>query len=261
MKPKREANRITNIWRIAGPGSHSINLESVVYEILNQSSEGDIAEICSDKFDKFDGALLRKENKKNTWIIVLNKRINNIGRRRFTLAHEIGHFVGHRYTREKFECTRKQLHDFSEDDLEVEANEFSSQLLMPPDLIRPYVHDEFTIAGLSDIANQLAVSKQAAALRWVEISKKRPVGFVVSRDGMVCWGRTSAAAYKRGIFFRSGIEVPAGSLTFAAKVPGQKISASCDPGIWHGEYGCSEHVYFTSIGDYTYTCLDFGASL
>ena len=55
-------------------------------------------------------------------------------RQRFTVAHEIGHLVlGHRFV----ESEHKEINDFEIDDpIEVEANTFASELLMPFDWVR-----------------------------------------------------------------------------------------------------------------------------
>lgn len=58
------------------------------------------------------------------WPVMYLSRRAPIDRRRFTLAHELGHMVMHR--------------DYYEEDTgEAEANEFASEFLMPADQIRP----------------------------------------------------------------------------------------------------------------------------
>ncbi|MDQ9022141.1 XRE family transcriptional regulator [Acinetobacter sichuanensis] len=68
--------------------------------------------------------------------IFLNKSLPGC-RQRFTLAHELGHIVMHRTP--------------TGDDMETEANNFASALLMPADDIRPYLQGKLTIGRLAQL--------------------------------------------------------------------------------------------------------------
>lgn len=78
-------------------------------------------------------------------IIGLNsKHEKNLNRRRFTVAHEIGHFVLHKYEKNVF-IDDSQFHTrFKRDEnsasgefrIEREANAFAAALLMPKDRLR-----------------------------------------------------------------------------------------------------------------------------
>ena len=253
MKPIREANRITQVWRQCGPNAYPIDLSQAVTEIINRSSNGDQLALETRPLDSLDGALVRTGEK--TWCAVVNENIRNVGRRNFTIAHEVGHFIGHRHLQNNFEDSAEQLHDFAGDPLEKEANEFAAQLLMPQDIIRPYARKNFDIPSLENVTTELAVSKQAAGLRWVNVSTKL-VGFVVSRDGFVIWGRASDLAFQRSVYFKSGDALPHLSATLTA----QKSKMNCGrrhiAGVWHEIMRCNEDVYFAS-GDYTYSCLEY----
>ena len=96
------------------------------------------------------GMLIREEPKR--WLIVLNSKINHPGRRRFTIAHELGHWVMHR---PRLKETSLEL----DGQWEREANEFASHLLMPPDLLEEQVR----LFGLSHLERHFDVSTAAAA--------------------------------------------------------------------------------------------------
>lgn len=81
-----------------------------------------IYEINTD--EKFDG--ISMYSKKGTPIIVINKRMSN-DRKRFTLAHELGHLIMH--CSSEFPVPKYR-------DKEQEANEFASEFLMPTKAIR-----------------------------------------------------------------------------------------------------------------------------
>lgn len=86
-------------------------------------ADGVIGKICF----KNDQATVRLNPKENTYE----------PRRRFTLAHEIGHFVLHRNDKEGFVDSRKTMSRSASywDAYESEANRFAATLLMPEDLV------------------------------------------------------------------------------------------------------------------------------
>src|SRR5690606_13578869 len=66
------------------------------------------------------------------WMIIVNQRTNRSeSRRRFTIAHELGHYMLHRELSHHFLCSPR---DRSR--MEREANYFAAELLMPSSEIR-----------------------------------------------------------------------------------------------------------------------------
>jgi Zn-dependent peptidase ImmA (M78 family) len=100
-------------------------------------------------------------------------------RRRFTLAHEYGHFVLHRphFLQQVFDFYsdankgKVQLHRGSLDkrnQLEVQANMFASHFLMPTGLVKDFVrarpsHQPDEV--VHEVAGAFCVSRQAATIR------------------------------------------------------------------------------------------------
>ena len=71
--------------------------------------------------------------------IMANGNIDNIGRRNFTIAHELGHyFLNHLLHSNAFYCCNDEVAEESlaSDSMEREANYFADCLLMPEDKIR-----------------------------------------------------------------------------------------------------------------------------
>ncbi|AEH02716.1 ImmA/IrrE family metallo-endopeptidase [Lacinutrix sp. 5H-3-7-4] len=95
-----------------------------------------IAEL--DAFDKFDGVSFETDN--GYPVIVLNKNFSN-DRKRFTLAHELGHLLMHSINNPAIPKHRKK-------ELENEANTFASEFLMPKAAIKNSLYD----LRLSDLA-------------------------------------------------------------------------------------------------------------
>jgi Zn-dependent peptidase ImmA (M78 family) len=107
------------------------------------------------------GALVKQPGKDPT--ILLNQG-DSENRRRFTCAHELGHFV--RRSEEADEYTtvdlRNSLSATGEDVDEVYANEFAASLLMPEEEVRA-----FAGMGMSDLemAIRFKVSREAMQFR------------------------------------------------------------------------------------------------
>lgn len=127
-------------------------------------------EIISHKFESDDisSFLLRKPDQ---FIICVNER-HHLNRRRFSTAHELGHFILHRdgasYFHKDYEVYFRGYIAGSDDDLkelkEVEANQFAAELLMPLTLIR----NDLKInppPTASELAKKYKVSEQAMTFR------------------------------------------------------------------------------------------------
>ena len=138
MTHLKEANRLTQIWQEVGPDSYPIDLDLIVTEIINKRSHEARLKISSQPLQSIDGAMVRSREHPNSYVAFVNSDIRNTGRKRFTLAHEIGHFVLHREIQAEFRCTRSMLEDFRTEGIEQEANQFASQLLVPPNRIRQF---------------------------------------------------------------------------------------------------------------------------
>jgi Zn-dependent peptidase ImmA (M78 family) len=107
------------------------------------------------------GALVKQPGQDPT--ILLNEN-DSENRRRFTCAHELGHFV--RRSEESDEYTRVDLRNSlsatGQDPEEVYANEFAACLLMPESEVR-----SFSQMGMSDLemAIKFRVSREAMQFR------------------------------------------------------------------------------------------------
>src|ERR1700729_3247128 len=125
-----------------------------VYEIAEAL---DIVEIREAPMRGLEGAVVTTPDR-NVGSIVVNSRSHPL-RRRFTLAHELGHFLNpwHRPSDPSggFSCTRPDLGNgwrrgsapvSRHVAQEIEANRFAIELLAPPPLLHPY------LSGIPDLA-------------------------------------------------------------------------------------------------------------
>jgi Zn-dependent peptidase ImmA (M78 family) len=130
-----------------------------------------------------DGCLLADDD---CGVILLNRRIENSRRRRFTLAHEIAHFIRHR----KHRFFRDKLSELGVDadkQEEKEANILAAMLLMPKELIPPeYAQDRPTLAHADDLVARFEVSLLAVLRRMVRMSHSA-CALVALQEGQIRW--------------------------------------------------------------------------
>lgn len=99
------------------------------------------------------------------WVIKINQK-HNKKRQRFTLAHELGHYILHKEKNTGFKDAvffRNEILD----SMEYSANEFASQLLMPESNVRRSI-DIDGIRNVGQLAETFGVS--AAAMKYRIIS-------------------------------------------------------------------------------------------
>jgi hypothetical protein len=115
------------------------------------------------------------------------------GRRRFSLAHELGHYhiPRHRTAGEHLQCAEVDLRCRSQDAkrLEWEANEFASELLMPALQFRAdTARKDICFSSVYELAapEMYHVSVTAAAWRVVQTSLE-PCALVVAQEQRVQW--------------------------------------------------------------------------
>ena len=103
------------------------------------------------------------------WIMCINSN-HNVKRQRFTMAHELGHYMLHKNKNLEFVDTTFFRSDDMES-IEYMANEFASRLLMPEEDVRKLI-DENKIKNIGDLALKFNVSSAAMKYRVVSLGYK-----------------------------------------------------------------------------------------
>jgi len=146
-----------------------------------------------------DGFLQRNpENAKEWWITYST----NVGaeRQRFTKAHELGHYILHSQRKAEFRCGPAMIveKDTGEPNIEAQANQFASYLLMPANHVRPRIETSpITLDLLSELAQFYGVSFEAMCIRFVEITGERAVLVYWDNGMMKRWSRSEPAKLQR----------------------------------------------------------------
>ena len=145
--------------------------------IEDLASQLDIGGIEQLKTEGFLGGLITDEVRSSGFILV--KAGLGEARRRFTIAHELGHFLipFHKLSSEEgFLCDRSAMKrwDIKAQKkawrMEAEANRFASLILMPPPKLKPFIEAKryASVTTVLDIHREFGVSKEAAARAYTE---------------------------------------------------------------------------------------------
>lgn len=140
---------------------------------------------------ELQGCEARLVRKGDIGIISVNSLIPEEGRKRFAIAHEIGHFMLHTGT-QLILCSEDDMHVWKESKAqEMEANEFAASLLMPHEIFIKFINiGQPTLDMISEIAKTFRTTLTATALRYIGISKE-PCALVVSKEGFIKWYKKS----------------------------------------------------------------------
>lgn len=140
----------------------------------------------------FEGALVCSKETRAGTILVKNS-IREDGRRRFTIAHEIGHYVLPHHGSKGSVCGSKDVEswDRSLPNEESEANDFASELLIPRSLVGPaLVGSKPTLHLIREISRVFDTSLTASAFRTMGLTSFR-AAIVWSTNGVIRWFKSS----------------------------------------------------------------------
>ena len=161
-----------------------------IEDLARQLDIQDIAELTT---EGFEGGLIT-DDVRSSGIVLVRKGMNR-HRRRFTIGHELGHFLipTHRpATPQGFLCSARDLNKWSNNQqdragrMEAEANRFAAAILLPPPHLRRFMngfgnpHLEQALA----IHEHFDVSKEAAARAYASHHRGR-VAVVVAHNNRV----------------------------------------------------------------------------
>ncbi|MGH9326018.1 MAG: ImmA/IrrE family metallo-endopeptidase [Terriglobia bacterium] len=169
--------------------------------------------------DGLDGTLVRALDGPKG-IIGVNSSIREHTRKRFTIGHEIGHYLIPHHRRLENVCRADNIERWHSGvaQAEREANEFSAELLLPRKLVAPRLRlGDPSLHRISQVANEFSTSLTATIYRFLELT-----------DLVCCmvWSENSRARwYTHSERFRLPLPIPElpSSNSWAAKLfTGQK---------------------------------------
>ncbi len=238
--PPKAASKIV---KIVDATSAHLNLDRfpldvpmVAYEAAQIFGWDDpIKRVESASIPGFQGALFPNQHR-SEWMLLYNEDMPSKGRVRFTQAHELGHYILHRQQRDGFQCgVDEVLAGPGEDqDIEKQADQFASYLLMPIDDFRRQINGQVNLDVLGHCADRYGVSLTAAVLKWLDFTDEKAV-VLNSSEGFVHWAYSSKSAREAGAFFatrKNLVEIPQGTLAADESVRSEKLGRDVVATAW-----------------------------
>lgn len=175
MKRRKAASKAGEIIAMFGfKSGHEIEIEDLASHFGAIVTSGSLT-----------GAVARMSRIGDTTVIRVVENADP-GRRRFSLAHELGHLVMHDGCMKT--CSQADLESWrSIDEQESEANAFAAELLMPSTIARKACEvSPVSLKLIRSIASDFRTSITATAIRFVELTSE-PCAVVYSGDGVIEW--------------------------------------------------------------------------
>jgi len=191
--------------------------------------------------------------------IRVREGVRSIGRQRFIMGHELGHF--HLHKRQTYMDTARELSTYRADDLETEANLFAAELLMPDFLFEPRIRGQTpSHAMLQAVAGEFGTSHLATVIQYLTYTTE-PCALVYSRGGVVRWSRTSGdwewsllegpvdANSGAGVFHTTGAVPPCSpaAIPSATWIAAHELRASDGVSLWEDTLVWSEQQVTLSL--------------
>jgi Zn-dependent peptidase ImmA (M78 family) len=129
-------------------------------------------------------------------VITLNKSFQDPHRKRFAIAHELGHFEMRHNSLGLNSCSEDVISDWKgstiENDTEKDANLFASAFLMPGRFLSPFCIERGpSFDAIKEMADTFTVSLTASSLRFVDYCTDAVV-VVFSQEGQIRWYKGSS---------------------------------------------------------------------
>lgn len=144
--------------------------------------------------DAFDGSLVRALDGPKG-IVAVKQSIREISRKRFTIAHEIGHYLIPSHRNLENVCAGGMIESWQKglNEPELEANEFAVELLLPTRYVNePLRLNDPSLKTIGRVASQFETSLTATTLRFVSLTDL-PCVAVWSEAKRARWYRRSNA--------------------------------------------------------------------
>lgn len=181
-----------------------------------------ISKIEAFQSEGFEGALITDMAKSQGAIFY--SALSPRPRQRFTIGHELGHFLLPWHRQASFQCTSSDIGARANKEWEIQANQFSAELLMPHKLVKGRLHTfkEPEMAHIIQLRDEFGTSLEMTARRLIELIEY-PCAIVFSKDNTIRYSLRSEYFSQR-LCVKKGGRLPTKSLS---------REASSDPDEWH----------------------------
>ena len=182
-----------------------VDVKRLSLDYTKRNFDDPITRVVGERLDDFEGGLFPSPSGKPRWLIAYNSAIRSKERIRYTVTHELGHYLLHRTPGERIQCSPQDMSirrgEYKR--REVEANRFAAGVLMPTDdYCRQVDGQPIDLELFRFCAERYGVSLTPAILEWLSFTPELAI-LVRSLDGFIDWAVSSTPAYRKGAFFRT----------------------------------------------------------
>lgn len=145
--------------------------------------------ICEVESEGFESTLLRSSNRLKG-IVAVDRRIREVSRKRFCIAHEIAHYILPGHGEENCICKKGDIEAWGQNisEHEIAANQFAAELLLPTSHILPIIQRECaTIKAAKIISGDFQTSLTAAAMKCVGVTSENCALVVIDNKAIRWW--------------------------------------------------------------------------
>jgi len=155
-----------------------------------------------------DGRMVMKNGKA---IVSVNSNIEYPAKKRFVLAHELGHMLLHYNKVATFSDDYLTLEAYKHGIQEIEANNFAAELLMPKQIFQDFCFKKkFTPLLLKELSDRFNTSMTSIVYRFADIGN-HPICVFFSKNGNVQYWKKSTD-FRYWIPDRNKLSVPSDSV-------------------------------------------------
>jgi|SRR6478672_1076733 len=141
-----------------------------------------------------DGRLVMKNGRA---IVTVDSKIEFPQRKRYILAHELGHMLLHHQKVASFVDDDTTLEGYRKGPQEKQANDFAAELLMPEQEFNMACNGrKFSPALLSDLAARFDTSFTSTVYRFIDLGNHPIAGFYSKRGKVQYWKKSKDMYYR-----------------------------------------------------------------
>lgn len=143
-------------------------------------------------------------------IVTINADIKYPAKKRFVIAHELGHLLLHKNTMPLFSCDESSFMDwYSGSSFETQANEFAAEILMPQSIFTREARKvkKFDFSLIKTIANYFQTSITSTLIKFLTWGT-HPIAVVYSVEGKIRWQAFSSDFQFKRFKTAKGTRVP-----------------------------------------------------
>jgi Zn-dependent peptidase ImmA (M78 family) len=141
-----------------------------------------------------DGRLVMKHGRS---IVTVDSKIEFEQRKRYVLAHELGHILLHADKVASFTDDDSTLEGYKKGPQEKEANDFAAELLMPANLFKANCEKKvFSPELISELAQKFNTSLTSTVYRFVDLGNHPIAAFYSKNKKVQYWKKSTDLYYK-----------------------------------------------------------------